>query len=143
MAIRAYRGEWKLKWFPKKASTAFAKDSLVYPDSSGAVQPADSTSGEHIGICQKVVASTDSDYASNTKIPVLVPIGMDAQAIADVGTGTLTTAMVGTYRDLKDADEIDVSAQSKNVVFIDEFISSTKAVIRISALASPRYVATT
>lgn len=143
MAIKPYQGTWKTRWYPKKASTAFNKWGLVYPDGSGAVQPADSTSGEHLGIGLKTVASTDSDYALNTFIPVAVPVGMDATAIADVGTGTLTTAMVGLYRDLKDDNEIDVSATSKNVVFIEKFISSSKAVIKINALASPRYVATT
>jgi len=135
-------GAHNIEWYPKKASQAMAIGDLVYPDGSGAVQLADSTSGEHIGIVMKKVASTDSDYASTTKIPVDV-VGPEDLFIADVGTGTLTTAMIGNYYDLKDENEIDVTAQAKKVVLIVGYISATKAVVKITASAGVKYVATT
>ena len=55
------KGRTKIVWLPKAASTAFTKDALVYFDGSGAIIPADSTSGDHIGTILKTIASTDSD----------------------------------------------------------------------------------
>lgn len=131
-----------IEYWPKKASVAFAIGDLVYADGSGAIQPADSTSGNHIGVILKEVLATDADYALNTMVPIDVADPND-EFIVDVGTGTLTTAMIGTYRDLTDADSINVSAQSKNVVLITGFVSATKAVVKINAMAGVVDVATT
>jgi hypothetical protein len=135
-------GKPNIEWYPKKASTAFAVGDLVYADGSGAIQPADSTSGDHIGIIMKDVASTDSDYASTTKVPVDVPRDGD-EFVVDVGTGTFTAAMVGSRYDLKDENEIDVSATSKKVVTVTRFISSSKAVVKINSMISNADVVTT
>lgn len=130
-------------WFPKAASEAFAINDLVYFNGSGYLTKADATSGDHIGTIQKTVTSSDSDYASNTFVPVLVPRGPHALWKVPVGTGTLTSAMVGNTYDLKDANEIDVNAQSKNVVTIAKYISGTEAVVIINAMAAHQRVATT
>lgn len=135
-------GKPRIEWFPKKASTAFAVGDLVYADGSGAIQPADSTSGDHIGIIMKDVASSDADYASNTMVPVDVPQDGD-EFLVDVGTGTFTAAMVGNRYDLKDANEIDVSATSKKVVTITRYVSSSKAVVKINAMVANADVVTT
>lgn len=142
MAFSHYSGPVKVKWYPKKASTAFAVGDLVYADGSGAIQPADSTSGDHIGIIQKKVTATDSDYASTTLVPVLVPQA-DTMWLADVGTGTLTAAMVGSRYDLKDENELDVSATAKKVVTIEKFVSASKAIVTINAMIANADVATT
>lgn len=142
MAFRYKSGPLKLDWWAKKASTAFAVGDLVYMDGSGEIQLADSTSGDHIGVCLKAVASTDSDYASTTRIPV-IRVGEDVIFEADVGTGTMTQNLEGTYCDLKDENELDVSATSKNVIFLKKFLSSTKALCVVSAHATDRRVATT
>ena len=131
-----------MEWYPKKASTAFAVGDLVYADGSGAIQPADSTSGMHIGVIQKKVASTDSDYASTTFVPVLKAYA-DNIWEGDVGTGTATAALVGTRCDLKDANEIDVSATSKNVVEVVGFISATKLLVKFPSIIEHADVATT
>lgn len=130
-----------MEWFPKTASIAISVGSLMYPDGSGAIQLADSTSGEHVGISMKKVTATDSDYASNTKIPVDM-VGPDDIFEADV-TGTLTTAMVGTYLDLSDDLTVNAGATSKKVVLCVGFISATKGLFKITANAYDKYVATT
>jgi hypothetical protein len=135
-------GKPNIEWYAKKASTAFASGDLVYADGSGYIQPADATSGDHIGIIMKDVLSTDADYASTTKVPVDVPQDGD-EFVVDVGTGTFTTAMVGNRYDLKDENEIDVSATSKKVVTITRYISATKAAVKINAMISNADVATT
>lgn len=142
MAFTHFSGKVRVEWYPKKASTAFAVGDLVYADGSGAIQPADSTSGMHIGVIQKAVASTDSDYASTTLVPVLVPTD-DTEWLVDVGTGTATAALVGTRFDLKDANEADVSATSKNVLVCTRFISATKVVVKIPSMIVNADVATT
>lgn len=137
-----YKGSAHVEWFPKIASTAIAVGDLMYADGSGAVQPADSTSGMHIGVSMKKIAATDADYASTTLIPVLVP-GDDTEWLVDVGTGTATAALVGTRFDLKDANEADVSATSKNVLWCTKFVSATKVVVKIPSMLSNADVATT
>lgn len=141
MSFIRISGKPRLAWFPKKASTAFTQNALVYPDGSGAIQPADSTSGEHIGVIQKAVASTDSDYASTTLVPV-DECGEDDIFEATV-TGTLTSAMVGTYRDLSDSVTVNAGATSKKVVLCVGFISATKGLFKITAKLNDFYVATT
>ena len=140
MAFRRITGAPRVEWYPKKASTAFELGDLVYPDGAGAVQPADSTSGEHIGIILRKVASTDADYASTTKVPVDTCLDEDVFE-ADV-TGTLTAAKVGTFMDLSDQRTVNAAATAKNVVFCVGFISATKGLFRITANPG-RYIATT
>lgn len=142
MAFILRSGRSTLEHYPKKASTVFTNGGLVYPDGSGAIQPADATSGDHIGLIQTSVAATDDDYASNTVVPVL-KIYEDNICEVDVSTGTLTTAMLLGKYDLADANGIDVSAQSKLVVTIVGFISTTKALVKINAIIETANVATT
>lgn len=134
-------GKHNVEYFPKKASTAFEIGDLVYPDGSGAVQPADSTSGGHIGVIMKKIASSDSDYASTTKVPVDVP-GPNDVFIADVGAGSATSALIGTHVDLTDADSVDVGSTSKQVVLVVGVISTSKVLVKINALATAKDVAT-
>lgn len=142
MAFVLAKGSAKVEWYPKKASQVMAVGDLLYADGSGAVQIADATSGNHIGVCMKTIAATDSDYASTTMIPVLVPNDSTEWDVS-VGTGTLTTAMVGNFYDLADETGIDVTAQSKNVVQVTKFISASKARVKINAMAANANVATT
>lgn len=140
MSFLRISGKPKLKWYSKAASTAFEVGDLVYPNGSGAIIPADSTSGNHLGVMLKKVVSTDSDYASTTLVPV------DEFAEDDVFeatvTGTLTTAMVGNFYDLSDAATVNVGATSKKVVLCVGFISATKGLFKINARAADYYVAT-
>lgn len=133
-------GSPRLSWFPKKASTAFNVGDLVYPDGSGAIQPADATSGEHLGVILKKVVSTDSDYASTTMVPVDVA-GPDD--IFEADAAGLTAAKVGTYMDLTDAATVNGAATAKNVVLMVGYISATKGLFVVSATAYSKYVATT
>lgn len=136
-------GEPNVEYYPKKASTAFENGGLVYADGSGAVQPADATSGDHIGVSLKKVTSNDDDYADNTKIPVDVPGPKDVFEV-DVETGTFTTAMIGNrYYLVADGDAIDVSATSKQVVTIVGYKDSSTSLVKINALITEADVATT
>lgn len=135
-------GKPNIRYYPKAASQTFENGDLVYAGGSGEIIPADSTSGMHLGIILKKVASTDADYAEETMVPVDVPRPGD-KFLVDVGTGTLTTEMIGLRKDLKDAASIDVDATSKNVVVIEEFVSATKAIVSIPSMIHTADVATT
>ena len=136
-----HSGKPKIAFWPKKASTAFSNHALVYPDGSGAVQPADSTSGGHIGVIAKAITSADDDYASNTLVPI-DEVGPEDIFEVDVGNGTATAALVGTYIDLYDSVSVNVSATSKQVVFVVGFISASKLLVKINASAGVVDVAT-
>lgn len=136
-------GKPKIEWYPKAASTVFQPRGLVYWNGSGFVIPADATSGDHAGVIQREVAATDTDYAATDKIAVDVPSAEDTFEV-DVETGTLTTAMIGNQYDLvADGDAIDVTATSKKVVTVVGFISATKAIVKINAIAAHKDVVTT
>jgi len=130
MAVYPVSGDWDIMYFRKKASTAFACNSFVAFETNGGagdpIEPADALDTKLLGICLKTVASTDSDYASNTRIPVAIPRNHTAELEGDVGTGTLTVADEGLEMDLKDAGEIDQSASSTDVVVCTRFISASK-----------------
>lgn len=136
-------GRSTTEWYTAPASQAFVKGALVYFDGSGNIIPADSTSGDHAGIIQRVIASTDSDYASAKKVPV-IKCYEDTILEVDVDSGTaLTTAMVGNAYDLTDSDSINVGAQSKKQVTVVGFISATKALVKINSIFEVLRVATT
>lgn len=127
-------GAAHIEWWPAATSQAFVNGDLVYADGSGAIIPADATSGDHIGIIMRDITSTDDAYSTEEKVPVLVP---DAKCIfeVDVDSGTaLTTAMIGSRYDLTDANSLNVGGTSKLVVTITGFISATKALVKINSM---------
>lgn len=137
MAFRQISGEVQVKWYPKKASTVIAVGNLMYADGSGAITNATTTSDYHMGISLKAVAATDSDYASTTLIPVLVPHDT-AEFLVDVGTGTATSALIGTYVDLAAAGTADVSASAVDALFVTGVESSSLIRVIVNDMASYR-----
>jgi len=128
--------DWHVEWFRKVASSELQANALVAFSSNGTagdpVEIADASDTLLVGIGLRTVATTDSDYASNTRYPVLVPTKKGAAMFGTVGTGTLTVADEGTLMDLKDADEVDQSAASTNVLFCKRFISATEGTFCIN-----------
>lgn len=140
--FKRLNGEPNIQYMPKAASTAFANGDLTYANGSGFIIPADSTSGNHMGIILRDVLSTDSDYADNTQVPLDVPKPTDLFEV-DVDNGDLATTDIGNFADLDAAGSIDPDATSKNVVVIVGYISASKAIVRINAMAGHANVATT
>ena len=136
------KGRTIIRFYPRTASTTFTKNSLVYWV-SGLVAPADSTSGDHIGIVLEDVASTDSDFATSAVlIPVECPADKQCEFEATV-TGTLVTTSVGVTYDLSTALVVNQGATSKNVVTCTKFITSTKGLFVLNATYDTLRVATT
>ena len=142
MAVKWVKGRTIIREYPRATSTTFTKNSLVYWV-SGLISPADSTSGDHVGIVLEDVASTDSDFATAAvRIKVECPADKQCEFEADV-TGTLVTTSVGVTYDLSTALVVDQGGTSKNVVTCTKFISSTKGRFVLNATYDVLRVATT
>jgi len=135
------KGKTIIRQYPRTTSTTFTKNSLVYWV-SGLVAPADSTSGDHIGICIEDVASTDADFATaGVRIAVECPVDKQCEFEADV-TGTLVTTSVGVAYDLSSALLVNQGATSKLVVTCTKFITSTKGFFVLNASYDTHFVVT-
>ena len=129
--IKPFRGKFHTEWYPKVVSTAFALNDLVYLDSNGYLTPAvDGSNIVALGLIQKTVAATDSDYASATMVPVLVG-DKDAEFLCDVSTGTAAITDQGEWIDIDDANSVDVSASTYDIFFVTKFISTTQVVAKL------------
>lgn len=128
-------------YFPKAASTEFDEGDLVYFNGSGEVIPADATSGQHIGVIRKTIASTDDDYADETLIPVEVPV--ERWVTWEVDTASATTEDVGKEIDLTDAATANRGASSKDALLVTGYKSATKLYVTILSNADIKDTATT
>lgn len=131
MSFLISTGNTQIDYFPKKASTAIAMGDALTFDGSGFATKAVAATTRVIGASLRVVVAADADYASTTAIPVIVPT-TDTVFVADVGTGALTTAMIGNQYDLKDSTAIDVTASAHKQVTVVGFISATKALVKFT-----------
>lgn len=132
MSFIPFQGDWDIEMWPKKASTAFTKDCIVSKTSgAGTVEPSVAATTNPLGINIKTIASTDSDYASNTLIPILVPRDNACTMIATV-TGTLATTDPGTKFDLYDSVTVDKTATTTKILLCKKYISATQGVFQLS-----------
>lgn len=126
------KGGTDLKKYPVTASTEFDAGALV-AFSSGKLIPATSVSAKEtiVGILPKAISSSDSDYADERFVSVIVPKEKNVEVEADVTSG-LVAADVGLYQDLTSSTAVDRSASSVDVVQCVRVISSTKGVFRLN-----------
>ena len=142
MSMKWVKGRTVVRSFPRTASTVFTKNSLVYWI-SGLVAPADSTSGDHIGICMEDVAATDADYAT-AAVPIMVECPADKQCVMECDvTGTLLTTDVGVAMDLSSALVVNQDATAKAVVTCVGFQSTSKGLFVLNSTYDVLRVATT
>lgn len=129
--ITRKEGAHNIKWFKKKASTAFVNGALTNVDSNGYLIPATASSLNHVGVILKEVLSTDADYASATYVPVDMCRTTDV-FIADVSAGTVAQTAVGAYYDLNSTgDKVDLSASSVKQVYVQDINTATGQVVII------------
>lgn len=122
MAFAPFRGPWTSRHYRTKASTAYAVGDVVYSDATDII-PAVSTTEDILGVVEEAKASTDT---SNARIKVRIPKDvMTCTMLGDVGTGTLTAAYEGRLCDLKDKDEVDITATTESCLRIQKFHSAT------------------
>jgi hypothetical protein len=114
-------------YFPKTASTALVAGTFVVL-SSGQLVGATSSTTSVLGVLRKNIASTDSDYASTTLVPVEVPIEKYVTWLADF-TATFSASQIGTKCDLTDSGHVNTGSNTYNVVTPVGYISATKGLI--------------
>lgn len=133
--ITPYRGSFHIEYYAKTASTAFAFGDMVTVLSTaagdGLLIKATATSTAVFGTIQKTVASTDSDYAANTMVPVLVG-DADAEWLCDVSTGTAATTDIGEWIDIDDENSVDVNAYTLGIFLVVGVISGTKVIAKMA-----------
>lgn len=110
-----------VKYFPKTASTALDRNSLVEL-TSGTLGAADDNETIVLGVLLKEIASTDSDYASTTKVPVEVLRGTD-----EVEIDTTAALTVGTSYGISNAYTVDQADTTNDVFTCTVAISATRA----------------
>jgi len=122
-------GPTHIEFYQKTASTDFAFDEPVCFTTTGrliaytpgAVQPV-------LGLCKKAVASTDSDYASTTRIPVEVG-NQDTEYLFDASTTAAALTDCGEFVDYVAATRsVNVGVSTEDDVFVTQFISTTLVV---------------
>jgi hypothetical protein len=117
----------RIEMYMRAASTAYPIDSLVAADGDNSTQAfvvATASTVQHLGVLQRAVAATDSNYATATKEPVLV----DEDGIweVDVLAGT-PTANYEMYKcDLSTNLGLNTGAASVKAFAITNFVSATK-----------------
>lgn len=128
MTVRLFRanGPVHIEFYQKTASTAFAFDEPVYLGTAGrllAYTPG--VAAPFLGLIKKTVASTDSDYASTTNVPVEVP-NAEAEYLFDASTTAAALTDVGEYVDYVSATRsVNVGATDQNDVYVTGFVSTT------------------
>ena len=125
---------------PKAASETFTYNDMVGINTSGYLTKyADGSSFPLLGLVQKTVAATDSDYASNTRIPVLVG-GPNVTYRCDVSTGTAAQTDVGEYIDVDDENSVNVTASTNNDFYVVAVDTNSNQVIAKMARQFSRVV---
>ena len=132
MSFSIYRGEWEFKHSRKKASTAIVCNSLVAESTDDdTVEPADASDAAVVGIALQTIASTDTDYADNTRILVAIPKDSSSEMLADTA-GTIAVTDEGKLMDLTDAVTVNQAASTTDIVKLKQFVSATKGIFTIN-----------
>lgn len=128
-----YNSEPNIQVFKKVASTAFTNGALVAVDANGFITPAvtASASADLMGIIQRTVSATDTDYAQNTYVEVDMVTRKQDWLVADVGTGTPAQTDVGEAVEIDNSLTVDVVAVATPLVRVEKIISATKVVVSL------------
>ena len=132
--IRLYTADanTRIEWYAKAASETFTFNDLVYINTSGYVTKAvDGSAITALGLIQRTIAATASDYASTTRVPVLVP-GPDAEFLCDVSTGSAAQTDIGEFIDIDDHNSVDVGASTYDIFFVTQVPSTSLVVAKLA-----------
>ena len=133
--IKPYKGKFHVEWFPVTVSTEFDYNDMVTILSTaagvGTLAKAIDGSTAVYGLIQQTIESTDSDYATARKVPVLVGEA-DSTFIFDVGTGSAATTDIGEMVGFDNEYEIDVTDYTEGPVRITDIISTTQVIGKIN-----------
>lgn len=132
MSIFIYAGRAEYKHLAKKASTAFAANSFVSPESgTGYIEPSTSSSATLTGVIQEAVAATDTDYADNTEKLVAIPLDRSTLFLCDTAADIAVTD-VNELHDLTDAVTVNPAASTTDVVQLRAVQAARKGIYTIN-----------
>jgi len=119
----------RIEYWAKVASTAFAPMDVVASAedaSQNTFAAMTATAANILGFINQEILSTDSDYASETKVGILVD--EDGVFEFDVDTGTADANDEGGFIDVDDTapdDAVDVTASTEDHFQVTAFLSGT------------------
>jgi hypothetical protein len=126
MAFYAIAGKTKEMQLPVTPSTVLSEGAILTFTSGKLVAAgAATTAANTVGILKKAILSSDSDYASDRLVSVLVPIEPHVVFEADVTSGLVATDVGGEF-DLTSSTHVNRAASAVDVVKCVGVISSTK-----------------
>lgn len=133
--FRPCDGNWKLKAFKMKVSTAMVQGAAIMPETSGAdvtgyytLMGVENAGGDDfVGILAEAIVSTDADYATAGKTKLVrVPLSPNSECEFTVGAGTFTAVDVGkTVEVHSDSKSLAVDTVGKGAR-ITGYINSTR-----------------
>ena len=133
--ITPYKGKFHVEWYDVTVSTEFTYGDAVtiLSTSAGVGTLAKATDGSTAiyGLIQQTISSTDSDYATARKVPVLVGEA-DSKFLFDISTGSAAQTDVGEMVGLDDENSLDVTDYTEGPVRITDVISTTQVVGKIN-----------
>lgn len=126
MAFTVKKGKVKTIFLPMTPSTAITRGTLVIATSGKLVAATSGSAATNIiGIIDKTIVSTDTDYALDRLVPVIVPVEKCVVYEGDVTSG-LVAADVGLDVDLTDGNNINRAATTTKVAVVLKVLSTTK-----------------
>ena len=128
MTVRLFRpnGDIHIEYYQKTASTAFAFNEPVYLGTAGTLLAyTPGVAAPCLGLIKKTIASTDSDYASTTNVPVEVG-NYDTEYLFDATTTSAALTDVGEFVDYVSATRsVNVGVSTENDVYVTGFVSAS------------------
>ncbi len=114
MAFIKVKGKTRVEWLPVTTSTALTKNTIV-EWTSGLIAAADDNDTFVAGVILKTIASTDADYASSRKVPVLVPIERHVVFEADTADTFVQATHGGVECGIIDESNLDLDDTTNDV----------------------------
>ena len=131
MTVRLFKanGSVHIEFYAKDASVEFSFDEPVALGTDGVLIPyTPGIAAPFLGLIKKTIATTDSDYAEETRVPVEVG-NYDSEYIFDATTTAAAATDVGEYCDYVEATmSVNVGATAQNDIYVTKFISTALVV---------------
>jgi hypothetical protein len=114
MSFILKKGKCRVEWLDVTVSTALVKNTLV-EWTSGYIAGADDNDTDVAGVLLKTIATTDADYATARKVPVLVPIERHTVWEADTADTFVQATHCGVECGIVDSANVDLDDTTNDV----------------------------
>lgn len=119
MAFKKIKGKTKIEWLPVTPSTALNAGTLVEFTSGKLAAADDNEAAVDIrGVLAKTIASTDSDYASDRLVPVIVPLERHVVWEADTADTYVLASHCGVEVGIIDSANVDLDDTTNDAFLV-------------------------